>query len=425
MSGRRDFLKCAGVLAAGLPLASALPARAATGSADSDEWASFRQQFELAPGYLHMANFLVTSHPKVVRDAIEGYRAQLDANPGLMMDWDLQIGPKNEHNVREWAGRYLNVKPGQVALTESTTQGLGLVYAGLHIAPGQEILSTVHEHSAAKAAMNFRHERDGTPVRRIELFKDAHSASREEILANLATHLRPETRVIGLTWVHSGSGVKLPIGEIGRWIAQQNHGRKPQARILFVVDGVHGLGVEDVDFADLNCDFFIAGTHKWMFGPRGTGIVCSARETLDDISQTLPTFNERENFGTTMSPGGYHAFEHRWALAKAFELHLQLGKARVQGRIHQLNSYCKQRLARLPNLELVTPLSPELSAGFTFFRLKGEDQDQVAAWLLKNRVITDAVDRDAGPVVRLAPGLLNTEAQIDQVVALLAQRYPS
>ena len=30
-----------------------------------------------------------------------------------------------------------------------------------------------------------------------------------------------------------------------------------------------------------------------------------------------------------MTPGGYHSFEHRWALGEAFRFHLAIGKQRV------------------------------------------------------------------------------------------------
>ena len=70
-----------------------------------------------------------------------------------------------------------------------------------------------------------------------------------------------------MTWVHSGSGVKLPIGQIGELVRRHNRDRDEQDRIVYVVDGVHGFGVEDAQFSDFNCDYFIAGTHKWMFGP--------------------------------------------------------------------------------------------------------------------------------------------------------------
>ncbi|BBP75837.1 aminotransferase class V-fold PLP-dependent enzyme [Pseudomonas gingeri NCPPB 3146 = LMG 5327] len=423
MTDRRTFLKQAGVLAASLPLGVSLTARAAsTPPLPRDKWAQLRLLFDQDPDYLHFSNFLVTSHPKPVRDAIELHRAALDRNPGLAMDWDLEETWKREGQVRLAAGRYLKARPGQIALTGSTTEGLAMIYGGIHVRPDQEILTTEHEHYSTRNILRLRTEREGTQVRKISLFKDAHQVSADEVLGNIARAIKPQTRVLGMTWVQSGSGVKLPIGEIGKLVAEQNRNRDDKDRILYVVDGVHGFGVDNLDFPDMHCDFFIAGTHKWMFGPRGTGIVCARSEEVRDVTPLEPTFSEDTNFATSMSPGGYHAFEHRWALDKAFDLHMELGKADVQARIHALNSDLKQRLQADSRIELVTPMSPELSAGFSFFRVKGQDSDKVAAYLMKNKVVVDAVDRDVGPVVRTAPGLLNTEAELDRFMTLLGKQ---
>ncbi|MBI6577765.1 MULTISPECIES: aminotransferase class V-fold PLP-dependent enzyme [Pseudomonas syringae group] len=425
MTDRRTFLKQAGLLAAALPLGSGLiaPAVAVTKEpVSADKWIGLKQLFNQDPDYIHFSNFLVTSHPKPVRDAIEQHRAHIDRNPGLAMDWDLQETELREHDVRVWAGKYLNAKPGQIALTGSTTEGLAIIYGGLHIRPDQEILTTEHEHSCARSILNFRQQRDGTQVRRIRLFKDPAQVSADEIIGSIARSIQPNTRVLGMTWVQSGSGVKLPLGAIGELVEEHNRNRDAKDRIIYVVDGVHGFGVENLDFPDMKCDYFVAGTHKWMFGPRGTGIVCARSEQMTDLTPTIPTFSEATNFATTMTPGGYHSFEHRWALNKAFELHLQLGKADVQARIHQLNSYMKERLQAQRTIELVTPMDPALSAGFSFFRVKDQSSDDVAAWLMKNRMVVDAVSRDVGPVVRTAPGLLNSEAEVDRFMALLSQR---
>ncbi|MEW4950976.1 pyoverdine-tailoring periplasmic protein PvdN [Pseudomonas asiatica] len=425
MNDRRTFLKQAGLLAAALPLTGPLlPAAqaAAAQPATASDWAGFRNLFELDPAYAHFANFLITSHPRPVREAIEALRARFDRHPARMVDWDSQSEWKHEAAVREWAARYLEVTPRQIALTGSTTEGLGLIYGGLKIAPGQEILTTVHEHSAARHTMGFRTTRNGTPVHRLRLFDDPAKINSDQVLATIAAAIGPKTRVLGMTWVHSGSGVKLPVGEIGALVREVNRQRDEQDQIIYVIDGVHGFGVEDMRFADLNCDYFIAGTHKWMFGPRGTGIICAASTELKQLNPTIATFSENEDFATVMTPGGYHAFEHRWALGKAFELHLQLGKAAVQARIHGLNGYLRQRLEALPGVELVTPRSTQYSAGFTFFRVTGQDADEVARYLNSQRIVVDAVSRDVGPVVRTAPGLLNTETEIERLVDIL-KRY--
>jgi selenocysteine lyase/cysteine desulfurase len=424
MSNRRDFLKQAGILAAALPLGASLPTLASASAVaplSRNKWAQLQQLFDQDPDYLHFSNFLITSHPRPVREAIEQHRAALDKNPGLAMDWDLGVIEQREENVRVWAARYLQANAKQIALTGSTTEGLATIYGGVHVRPDQEILTTAHEHYATHTILALRTERDGTRVRKIPLFKDVYSASKAEILANIDNAIRPETRVLGMCWVHSGSGLKLPIGEIGAVVDKHNRGRSDADRIVYVVDGVHGFGVDNLNFAQMNCDFFIAGTHKWMFGPRGTGIICSRFEEVRYVTPIIPTFSEATAFSTTMTPGGYHAFEHRWALDEAFKLHLQLGKADVEARIHALNSYLKQRLQQRPQIELVTPLSPALSAGFTFFRVKDKDSDKIAAHLMANRVIADAVHRDVGPVIRTAPGLLNDEAQIDRLLAVLDQ----
>ncbi|MCA4965403.1 aminotransferase class V-fold PLP-dependent enzyme [Pseudomonas sp. Y24-6] len=422
MTNRRSFLKQAGILAAGLPLGAAagLPALAANPAPlPKDKWAQLRQLFNQDPDYLHFANFLVTSHPRPVREAIERHRAHLDRNPGRAMDWDLGETEKREQQVREWAARYLNARPEQIALTGSTTEGLSLIYGGIHVRADQEILTTEHEHYATHYALDYRQQKDGVKVRKLKLFENSREVSVDEVLGSIAKGIRPNTRVLGMTWVQSGSGVKLPIAEIGKLVEEQNRNRADQDRILYVVDGVHGFGVDDLDFPDMHCDFFIAGTHKWMFGPRGTGIICARSAELKDVTPTIPTFSEATAFSTIMTPGGYHSFEHRWALDEAFKLHLELGKAQVQARIHGLNTYAKNRLLEHPQMELVTPLSPDLSAGFSFFRVKGRDCEQVAAQLMKNRVVCDSVDRDVGPVIRIAPGLLNSEHEIDRFMALL------
>ncbi len=422
MTNRRSFLKQAGILAAGLPLASAvnLPALAATAPPlPKNKWAQLRQLFNLDPDYLHLANFLVTSHPRPVREAIDRYRASIDRNPGRAMDWDLQETEKREQNVRVWAGRYLKAKPEQIALTGSTTEGLAMIYGGIHVRPDQEILISEHEHYSTNYSLDYRQQQQGTKVRKIKLFESSHDLSVDEVLGSLNKSIRPETRVLGMTWVHSGSGVKLPIGEIGKLVDEHNRQREEKDRILYVVDGVHGFGVEDLDFPDMHCDFFIAGTHKWMFGPRGTGIICARSAELKDVTPSIPTFSEATDFATIMTPGGYHSFEHRWALDEAFKLHLELGKAEVQARVHGLNTYAKNRLLEHPQIELVTPPSPQLSAGFTFFRVKDRDCEKIAAHLMANRVVCDAVDRDVGPVVRISPGLLNSEHDIDRFMAVL------
>lgn len=66
MTDRRTFLKQAGVFAASLPLGTALLPQAVA-AVTNDPWTGLKQLFNQDPNYLHLSNFLVTSHPRPVR----------------------------------------------------------------------------------------------------------------------------------------------------------------------------------------------------------------------------------------------------------------------------------------------------------------------------------------------------------------------
>jgi selenocysteine lyase/cysteine desulfurase len=185
------------------------------------------------------------------------------------------------------------------------------------------------------------------------------------------------------------------------------------------------LGVEDFRLSELGCDFLIAGTHKWMFGPRGTGLVWGHPKAWPIAQATIPTFNTRaydlwmENRSAHdlppaihMTPGGFHSFEHRWALDEAFMFHKAIGKSNVTQRIYELNQHLKQGLAAMPHVTLRTPLSQDLSAGIVCFEVAGLRPHQIVE-KLRQRKIVGSVTPYATKYARLAPSLLNSPQEID------------
>jgi isopenicillin-N epimerase len=227
--------------------------------------------------------------------------------------------------------------------------------------------------------------------------------------------------------------VKTPVRAIADAVSSANRGRGPAERILLCVDGVHGFGVENASMADLGCDVFVAGCHKWLFGPHGTGIVWAKPEAWARIRPVampfhMPYIIAREYGvqpvpapdGPTRTPGGFRAYEHRWALKEAFELHLSLGKADVQARIHELAGRCKQQLAALPKVTLHTPVEPELSSGIVCFEVAGLKPDEVVARLKAQHIVASSTPY-LPSYARLTPGLTNSPEEIDRTVAALGK----
>jgi selenocysteine lyase/cysteine desulfurase len=301
----------------------------------------------------------------------------------------------------------------------------------LKLRPGDEIVQTTHDHYSTDLSLANRADRTGAKVRRISLYENPATISQDSIVSNLQKGISDSTRVVAVTWVHSSTGVKLPLRAMADAIGEINHRRIAEDQILFCVDGVHGFGVEDQDVSTLGCDFFIAGTHKWIFGPRGTGVIWGNDRAWRQSVSVIPSFSasydvwlglatpDQVPVGEHMSPGGFHSFEHRWALPAAFELHLQLNKARVQERIHQLNTQTKEGLAKMPHVKLYTPMSSELSAGLVCFDVDGIGPKEVVKRMHDKGVIMSSTPyRESYP--RFAPSLINNENEIDRALAEIA-----
>jgi selenocysteine lyase/cysteine desulfurase len=294
--------------------------------------------------------------------------------------------------------------------TRSTTDGLGLLYGGLRLRPGQEVVTTAHDFYSTHEALRLRAERTGARPRRITLYEDPAAVSSDQLVAAVRRGLGPRTRVLALTWVHSGTGVKLPLAEV-----------------LVCADAVRALGVEPDAVPGLACDFLVAGCHKWLFGPRGTGLVWGRRLAWAAVTGTIPSFSGqvigawlagREPTGprpALFEPGGFHAYEHRWALAQAFGCHLDLGRQRVADRTRALATRLKDGLAEIPAVG-VTPHDPALSAGIVCLEAGDRNPGELAADLRRQGVLA-SVTPYAAPYLRLGPSIVTSEEDVDAAVA--------
>ncbi len=427
MTTRRQFLQSAAALAA----AGAYSPRALGADFDPNSWASVRDQFDLDPDVTNLSTFLLASHPRGVRDAIERHREALDRDAERYLD---QQEFSAEQQVRAAAAAYLEVDADELALTDSTTMGLGLVYAGVGLRPDQEVVTTTHDFYSTHESLRLRSLRTGVRVRKVRLYREARTVSADEVVSAVRRAVRPETRLLAVTWVHSSTGVKLPIRTIADLLRGINAKRPRKNRILLSVDGVHGFGVEAATPAELGCDFLISGCHKWLFGPRGTGLVWARRDVWGTFAPTIPTFDQRAILAwirgqatrpagipglprpLALTPGGFHSFEHRWALSEAFDFRGQIGRERAANRTHALAAQLKDGLRAVQGVRLVTPDLADLSAGLVCFEVAQRDPADVVTSLYDQARIVASVTPYAQRYVRLGPSILNSPDEVDHAV---------
>jgi selenocysteine lyase/cysteine desulfurase len=225
--------------------------------------------------------------------------------------------------------------------------------------------------------------------------------------------------------------VKLPVRELASVVRDHNRTRAPGERALLCLDGVHGFGVEAQTPAELGVDFLVSGCHKWLFGPRGTGIVWGRRDAWSELAPTIPSFapdayaawlsGSRPTVaaGQLQTPGGFHSFEHRWALGPAFRWRLAVGRVRVADRTHALVRRLRESLEGGRGFDIVNPRDARLSAGLVMLRPHDRDPADVVAALARRKIVA-SVTPYRERYLRLGPSIVNDEGDVDAAVRALA-----
>ena len=388
------------------------------------------ERFALHPDYVNLTTFLLAPHPRIVREAIERYRRALDANPALY----LSQSEKARGRCTRSGGRLSGNGAGAGRPDRLHDDGAGLVYARLRLEPGDEVVTTEHEFYATHEALRLRQALDGVTVRRIRLYNEPESASLDAIVAAVAAALGPRTRCLALTWVHSSSGVKLPLREIAATVALANRNRRERAhpplrrrrprfrrRGWFAGRARRGRLRRRLPQVALR--------------PRGTGLVWAAPHAWERLAPTIPSFDERAYLawieghapddtpppGPLMTPGGFHSFEHRWALTEAFRFHDELGgREKVAATTRALAARLKEGLAEIRGVTVKTPRDDALSSGLVCVDVLGTPAPEAVARLRDEHRVVASATPYATRYLRFGPSVANTEDDVDRTLAAVA-----
>ncbi len=313
----------------------------------------------------------------------------------------------------------------EVQFTRGAGEALGIVANGLDLANGDEVITTNREHPAALAPWLTLARRRGVVVKQIEL--PAPLAGPEQALGLFAGAVTERTRVFAFSHVQYADGAVMPVQDLAQFARQRG--------IFTVVDGAQAPGMLDLNVGELGCDFYAASFHKWMNAPYGTGALIVRREALDrlwpiaprglDGSPPAPT----DALGFADVPSALHKLGNNvpamWpglrGLEAAFELHQQIGRAKLEARIRELAIYARLRFQKIPKLELLTPARPGLWAGILAFRIGGRAAVDVATVLANARIYVAALrwpGIEAG-AVRASFHFTNSHDDVDKLAQAL------
>jgi selenocysteine lyase/cysteine desulfurase len=327
-------------------------------AADEGFWRMVRAQFPLTRDRVYFNNGGLGPSPYPVIQAVEEATRRLEVLS--------ETGHEELEAVRQRAAAFLGCLPEEIGFTRNTTEGMNLIARGLPLRAGDEVLMSTHEHVGGAMPWLALMNEKGI---RIRLFEPALRA--EENLETIERHLTARTRVVSICHMTCTVGTVFPVKEVARLCRERG--------IWCVIDGAHPPGQMPVDLHDLECDFYATSGHKWLLGPKGTGILY-IRRAMHDIWK--PPFVGAHS-DAAYDLDGLHLEYLREArcveygtrnvalvlgLGAAIDFLSMIGMERVEARDRFLAGRLLELLEEVPEVEILTPREERSRCGIVAFR---------------------------------------------------------
>lgn len=424
LTERRRFLKTTtGLAAAGITAslvsseAIASPYQFSTLPNDKKRWKKVKKSFVLDRKTTYMNVGTTGSMPKSVLKNYQHNNFIVAQNP-----WDMQntfgAWPYIDEMVNSIATGF-GAASSEIILSRNTTDGMCSIINGLHFEEGDVILTTHHEHVAAHSPLNVATERFNVEVIYLAIPVDTGDNDITEqqfvdLFAAAVTEYGDRIRLITFSHITYKTGTTLPAKRICQEVAIPN-------QIPTLIDGAHSIGMLNLNFHDIGCDFYAGAGHKWQCGPGATGIlfVLNNALRLNDYwsDRTNPlwfinsSLDHADYLGTQLQLQyiGNDNYPAKQALTDSCNMWDDIGRDVIETRVLSLGKRCKQQLKiTFPNAKVYSPDIDELASAITSFNPFSDVND--AATLTEFR---DRLREETGFIIRTTNFKINKEDTSD------------
>jgi selenocysteine lyase/cysteine desulfurase len=226
--------------------------------------ASLDREFPVRRNLLYFNHAAVAPLPRRVADAAAAHLANVrDRGAADWRSWYRLI-----EATREKAAKLIGASRDEIAFLPNTSWGLNLAAQSFPWEAGDNVVTDDMEFpSNAYPWMALE-------ARGVECRLAASRAGRVT-LADLEAKVDARTRVLAVSWVAFHNGFVYPIDEIGAFCRRRG--------ILFVVDGIQGLGQLPIDVHRAGVDVLAADAHKWLYGLEGGAIFHVAESARERV----------------------------------------------------------------------------------------------------------------------------------------------
>ncbi|CAG8458597.1 17606_t:CDS:2 [Funneliformis caledonium] len=229
---------------------------------------SMRSHFLLDDDYIPLNHGSYGTYPKVVREALQGYRDRIESNPDKFIRRDLE---SELHKAREAVAKFINVEVNEIVFVLNATTGINAILKSLKYEKGDKLLYLSTVYSSIRELLNFIRENNQETVELVEIEAN-YPLSDDDLIDRFVKVIqeenqKPNTRIklAVIDSISSQPGVIFPLQRLIPILRQND--------ILSIVDGAHAIGQIPLDIKEMNPDFFVTNCHKWLYTARSSAIL--------------------------------------------------------------------------------------------------------------------------------------------------------
>lgn len=309
-------------------------------------------------------------------------------NPGRGAHPIAERSAETVYNARATLAEFFDAKAENTVFTPNATIALNYAIKGL--APRGHVLISDLEHNAVVRPVISR----GQPY---SIFPTAANA--EEILDDIASHIRRDTRAVVCTAASNLCPAAPPIEAIGRLCMEKN--------LFFIVDASQAAGNQTLDMKKMNIDALCAPGHKGLYGPQGTGILVCGRKPeplMQGGSGSLSALPDMPDLLPDIAEAGTHNVAGIHGLAAGLDFVAGRGTEAIFRHEVQLRTLLAERLKKISDAEV---FCGEAQSGVLSFLLRDEDCERTAQRLAEQGIAVRA-GLHCAPCAHISAGTMQT-----------------
>ena len=363
--------------------------------------AAAQREFFLTEGLTYLNTGTIGPTRRSTIDATQRAWSMLEANP--IAHYGQLAGQPIREETRTIAAKFLGCDLDELALTGSTTAGMNAIAQGLRLGAGDRVLLTDQEHSGGLHCWQYLARHHGVELDVVAIPRAEHRTA--AIVDAMAKGVRERTRVISVSHVFSSTGLRMPIAEIAAVARSRG--------LMCVVDGAQAVGAIRVNVRELGCHAYATSGHKWLLGPKGTGLLYIAKDARATI---LPMAYEN-SYDTYSNANGVVNRPAIAGLATAMRYLDAADMAKVEAHNLRLRNRLADRLGTMGGLTVVSPpagdrASPLLTA---LLADRFDRRAVVQALLERHQVAIRPTHPEFGfNGIRFSMHEFNTESDVDR-----------